>query len=599
MDNHTQHRSHARGGGIRALVAAVAVAVLLLALAPSAGLAEQPKRLPHPTDIPIPDHHSGAPGHAQSSLLVSAAPAAPVLVAPADGNRTCDNTPLCQWLDVGGATVYQIQVDNNASFASPEVDEWVSATSLELDSMAAGEYYWRVRASNASGDGPWSGVWRFVVEPLLPLAPTLTSPANASQTCEGMPTFQWAALANASSYRIQIDNNPSFTSPEDDATTSATHYSPASSLMPGTWYWRVRGSNYCGNSPWSAIWWVTIGLEPDPPALFTPMDGIVICDTTPDFEWDVAIGAISYRIQVDNDAAFASPEINATTTQLHYTAPSPLPVGVYFWRVRTAASCGEGPWSAAWSFGIEGMPGAPSSPLPANGASGVSVDADLDWADCAGASTYDVYFGTTAAPSFLATVSVSAYDLPTLSSSTDYYWKIAAKSTGCQTHGPVWHFRTAAGGANRPPTNGTITPNSGGTPAGNTVYFTTTWSDPDGEADLKACRLHIGRWAAPKSLIGNAVVLYQARTNKLLIRNDRGTRWWGGKPLGSNNVIQNSQVKVHCKLTTVGRTVNTITVRWALEFKPAFRGKTKMYLKARDLGGLTSPLEKKGTWTVQ
>jgi hypothetical protein len=49
----------------------------------------------------------------------------------------------------------------------------------------------------------------------------------------------------------------------------------------------------------------------------------------------------------------------------------------------------------------------------------------------------------------------------------------------------------------------------------------------------------------------------------------------------------------------VGRTVNTITVRWALEFKPAFRGRTKVYLKARDLGGLTSALEKKGTWTVQ
>jgi hypothetical protein len=95
------------------------------------------------------------------------------------------------------------------------------------------------------------------------------------------------------------------------------------------------------------------------------------------------------------------------------------------------------------------------------------------------------------------------------------------------------------------------------------------------------------------------VLVYQAQTNKIMIRNDRGTRWWGGKTVGSSNVVQNSQAKVYCNLTTVTRSGNTITVRWAVEFKPAFRGRTKMYLKARDLGGLTSALEKKGTWTVQ
>jgi hypothetical protein len=159
--------------------------------------------------------------------------------------------------------------------------------------------------------------------------------------------------------------------------------------------------------------------------------------------------------------------------------------------------------------------------------------------------------------------------------------------------------RLTVGPSSGAPTNGTIRPNSGGAPAGNIVYFTTTWSDPDGHADLKACRLHIGRWDAPKSLAGNAVLVYQARTNKILIRNDRGTRWWGGKPVGSANVIQNSQAKVYCNLTTVSRSGNTVTVRWAVESKPAFRGRTKMYLKARDLAGLTSALDHKGTWTVQ
>ena len=69
--------------------------------------------------------------------------------------------------------------------------------------------------------------------------------------------------------------------------------------------------------------------------------------------------------------------------------------------------------------------------------------------------------------------------------------------------------------------------------------------------------------------------------------------------MGSDNVVQNSQAKVYCNLTTVSRAGHSIDVRWAVEFKAVFRGRTHVYLKARDLGALTSPLEKKGTWTVQ
>jgi hypothetical protein len=185
------------------------------------------------------------------------------------------------------------------------------------------------------------------------------------------------------------------------------------------------------------------------------------------------------------------------------------------------------------------------------------------------------------------------------STGSDLRWKAVLHGDGTST--PVVDKVTIRWGAdtNQPPVNGTLSPTDGGAPAGSIVYFTSTCLDPDGEADLKACRLHVGRWDAPKSLIGNAVLVYQARTNKLLIRNDKGTRWWGGKLVGSANVVQNGQVKAYCNLTTVSRSGNQIQVRWGVEFKPAFRGRTKVYLKARDVGGLTSPLERKGSWTVQ
>jgi hypothetical protein len=161
--------------------------------------------------------------------------------------------------------------------------------------------------------------------------------------------------------------------------------------------------------------------------------------------------------------------------------------------------------------------------------------------------------------------------------------------------------RALAGGtiANRAPINGTVTPNTGGLPAGQVVYFTSTHYDLDGHSDIKACRLHVGRAAAPKSLLWNAVLNYHARGNTIRIRSNKGNRWWGGKPVGSDNVVQNRQAAVHCSLTTVTRAGGMIEVRWAVEFKPRLTGDTKLYLKTSDRSGEATRLEYKGTWRVQ
>jgi hypothetical protein len=527
-------------------------------------------------------------------------PAAPTPLTPGPQSHTCDTTPDFGWSAVSGATGYQIQVDNNVGFSSPEVDQTVSTPSFTPSTpLAPGAYHWRVRASDACGNGPWSGIIDLDID-APPPAPALVTPPNASHTCDATPDFNWSAASGATGYQIQIDNNASFASPEYDRAMMTPGFTPGLPLSAGQQYWRVRASNNCGDGPWASGSFV-VDTAPPAPTLTSPPDASHTCNRTFAFAWGIATAATSYRIQVDNDPAFGSPEVNATTAteEPAYLLTSPLAPGSYNWRVRGINACGNGPWSSVWSFVIDAAPSTPSGPSPANGATGVGLNADLDWADATGATSYDVYFGLSPTMPKLGNVLTSQYNLPTLLSDTIYYWKIVAKNACGETAGPMWSFTTGGGGTNHAPVNGTIAPNSGGAPAGQIVYFVSTWSDPDGEGDLKACRLHIGRWDAPKSLIGNAVLLYQARTNKLLIRNDRGTRWWGGKPVGSNNVIQNSQVKVYCNLTTVTPTGNQIQVRWAVEFKPAFQGRTKMYLKARDVAGLTSNLEKKGTWTVQ
>ena len=107
-----------------------------------------------------------------------------------------------------------------------------------------------------------------------------------------------------------------------------------------------------------------------------------------------------------------------------------------------------GPWSESDSvFSVTQTPpppGAPSDPTPADGATGVSGEVDLDWADATGATSYDVHFGAVSLPPLVGNSPMSNWPLPTLEFQTTYYWQIVAKNAGGTTPGPLWSFTTGA-----------------------------------------------------------------------------------------------------------------------------------------------------------
>jgi uncharacterized protein (DUF362 family) len=155
---------------------------------------------------------------------------------------------------------------------------------------------------------------------------------------------------------------------------------------------------------------------------------------------------------------------------------------------------------------------------------------------------------------------------------------------------------TATGTSNLPPGLGTVIPSSGGGPTGVTSYFTTTWTDGDGWEDLKHCYFHIG---ASPALAGNVTLLYNRAKNKLWLRSDDGGAWTGGYPPGGPNTMENSQAIVHCAQTTVEGSGDTLSVAWAIAFKPGYTGTKKLGLKCKDRQGAKAKGAWKGTWTVE
>ena len=109
--------------------------------------------------------------------------------------------------------------------------------------------------------------------------------------------------------------------------------------------------------------------------------------------------------------------------------------------------------------------------LPVNGATNQSQTPTLSWSAVSGATAYDLYLGTSAAPPVYAqNLGSTVFPVTSgLSAGSTYYWKVVAKnSAGSGPASSTWSFVTAAGGG-------------GGCIAGSQIFTaSTTWTAPAG-----------------------------------------------------------------------------------------------------------------------
>jgi hypothetical protein len=95
-------------------------------------------------------------------------------------------------------------------------------------------------------------------------------------------------------------------------------------------------------------------------------------------------------------------------------------------------------------YGLFGLPpAAPTLLSPENGAIQVSTTPVLSWNGASGATSYDVYLGTSASPALVANITGTSYNAPALLIDTVYYWKIAARNSGGTAPSATWSFTTA------------------------------------------------------------------------------------------------------------------------------------------------------------
>jgi hypothetical protein len=202
-----------------------------------------------------------------------------------------------------------------------------------------------------------------------------------------------------------------------------------------------------------------VNHEPTTPTLVYPTNNLLCIDNQLNFQWNASTDsdgdAITYQIQIATDNSFTQIAQTQTTTATSKTIT--LEKGIaYYWRVKaTDSKNASSSYSSIFNFYTEGngvtnhAPFAPELVSPVLNAVVTTPTATLQWngsdADTSDTLTYDVYFDTVNPPTTVISADQSGdlFTTPTLSPTTDYYWKIVVKDNhGGQTIGQIWNFKT-------------------------------------------------------------------------------------------------------------------------------------------------------------
>jgi len=317
----------------------------------------------------------------------------PVLISPANGAATNDNTPTFTWSPVNTPNVfYELQIDTDPNFASPilhVIRDIPFPTYTLTTPIADGRYYWRVRAYNNSGNGPWSTstpTRNFKVDTVPPNPPTLMSPAINPIISNSRPRFCWNSVTDVNRYQIEIDNDPNFTSPlslPENGGTVSTCFT-ASTLGQGQYWWHVHARDQADN--WGSYgqirsFTLTILTAPSDRRVF-----ITATTSRPTFQWAAVPGASGYRLEISTNGSFTNPirikDFGSGRVSYQLSTVEALGHGFYYWRVYAInfpyVSSILPPLYRTFSV-TPSVPPAPRLANPPNGATITDTTPDLSW----------------------------------------------------------------------------------------------------------------------------------------------------------------------------------------------------------------------------
>lgn len=249
----------------------------------------------------------------------------------------------------------RLEVARDRKFSRLLFAENVSDSRLSL-TLPGGTWYWRLYPLAESGvETPYSKITVVASPP-----PVLLNPQQGQvfryHSRLPSPRFQWASSGAASSYILEIADNPLLQNPAVNLKVRSGMGDRQSVISPlpkaGVWYWRVTpvyGRDF-SESPASSLtgsFAVEHGAEMAAPAPTAPADNAMVNIEAGKqdilFSWKKENEAASYTLTISANKNMSSPVIEKTLTDTFYrygADETALTPGVWYWTVRQTGTDG-------------------------------------------------------------------------------------------------------------------------------------------------------------------------------------------------------------------------------------------------------------------
>ncbi len=367
-------------------------------------------------------------------------PEIPVLSAPSDNATEVSIDPIVSWFSTARADSFNVQLSTASDFSSVLFESMTADTSSNINGLTPfTEYYWRVKASNLSGDSDFSSPFSFTTAAIPAPIPVLLSPVENAVNVDTALTLQWSNNAAALSYQVQLSDTMDFSSTLFDVTDADTSLAVTGLAYFTDHYWRVRSVGFGGDtSAWtSTSSFKTIIEIPEIPVLSTPSDNATEVSIDPIVSWFSTVRADSFNVQLSTASDFSSVLFESMTADTSSNISGLTPFTEYYWRVKASNLSGDSDYSSPFSFITAAMP-APIPVLlsPVENAVNVDTALTLQWSNNAAALSYQVQLSDTmdfSSTLFDVTDADTSLAVTGLAYFTDHYWRVRSVGFGGDT----------------------------------------------------------------------------------------------------------------------------------------------------------------------
>jgi hypothetical protein len=242
------------------------------------------------------------------------------------------------------ASSYTVEISKDPFFSKKELIRSSSLSSLAIDTLEEGTYYWRVRGIYPSGNSP-----DFKGQPVkflivrargLETPQIMFPPDDFQKTAYGMIqaglSLNWRIVREAAEYSLEVSQDKTFEKVDKKLSTSENRM-VLKGLKEGTFFWRIKalakdgsGSEYSEVRRFSVVKDIPLQIV----SASESVDGSYL------FIWKDPNDSGKYRIEISKDGEF-SDKIANEESMLQRATIKINEAGRYFWRVFALDSAGK------------------------------------------------------------------------------------------------------------------------------------------------------------------------------------------------------------------------------------------------------------------